>query len=90
MNTIAKRIHNIAPESLQLTFADGSTVDIRMRSAEFFQESFQGEGVTVNDGEVYRIITEGEENNTVVAGKQVDDGWEIVGVVVDATPLESR
>lgn len=85
MNTLAKRIHNIAPEPLRLTFADDSTVELRMRSAEFFQEEFQGEGVAIEDDTVYRIVTEGEEEDTVVAGRQTDDGWEVVGVVVEVT-----
>jgi hypothetical protein len=89
MNTLAKRIHNITPNPLRLTFADETTVDIQIQSAEFFQEAFQGEGVSIDDHENYRIITEGENDDTVVAGKQVDDGWEVVGVVTGVTPLDS-
>jgi hypothetical protein len=89
MNTLAKRIHNIAPDPLRLTFADETTVDIRIQSAEFFQESFQGEGVSIDGDENYRIITEGENDDTVVAGKQVDSGWDVVGVIMAVTPLDS-
>lgn len=88
MNTLAKRIHNIAPDPLQLTFADETTVDLRIRSAEFFQESFQGEGIAIDTDETYRIVTEGEDDDTVVVGKQVDDGWEVVGVITGVQPLE--
>lgn len=88
MNTLAKRIHNIAPDPLRLTFADETTVDLRIQSAEFFQESFQGEGTAIDDDETYRIITEGEDEDTIVAGKKVDDGWEVVGVITDVIPLE--
>jgi hypothetical protein len=90
MNTLAKRIHNITPDPLRLTFADETTVDIRIQSAEFFQESFQGEGVAIDDDETYRIITEGEDDDTVVAGKQVDNGWDVVGVITAVTPLDSE
>jgi hypothetical protein len=89
MNTLAKRIHNIAPDPLRLTFADETTVDLRIQSAEFFQESFQGEGTALDDDETYRIVTEGENDDTVVAGKQADDGWDVVGVITDVTQLDS-
>ena len=89
MNTLAKRIHNIAPDPLRLTFADETTVDIRVQSAEFFQESFQGEGISIDGDENYRIITEGEDDDTVVVGKQVDNGWDVVGVITAVTPLDS-
>lgn len=89
MNTLAKRIHNITPDPLRVTFTDGTTVDLRMQSTEFFQEAFQGEGVSVTEDETYRIITEGEDNETVVAGKKTEDGWDIVGAVVDVTPIDA-
>lgn len=89
MNTLAKRIHNIAPDPLRVTFTDETTVDLRIRSAEFFQESFQGEGIAIDDDETYRIITEGEDDDTVVAGKQVNDGWEVVGVITGVQSIDS-
>ncbi len=84
MNTLAKRIHNITPRDVRLTFEDGSTVALEMRSAEFFQEAFQAEGVG-SDGTVYRLVTDGEDD-PLVAGRETDDGWETAGIVeaVDA------
>lgn len=88
MNTLAKRIHNITPDPIRITFSDETTVVLRMNSAEFFQESFQGEGMSDND-ERYRIVTEGENDDTVIAGKQADDSWSVVGTIVDVTPADS-
>ncbi|WP_255195769.1 hypothetical protein [Halorarius litoreus] len=80
MHTLAKRIHNITPRDVRLTFADDADVVLSMRSAEFFQEAFQAEGET-DDGTVYRLVTDGEDD-PLVAGKQVDGGWQSVGEVV--------
>jgi hypothetical protein len=80
MHTLAKRIHNITPRDVRLTFADDSQATLSMRSAEFFQEAFQAEGESA-EGVVYRLVTDGEDD-PLVAGKQVDDGWQSVGEVV--------
>jgi hypothetical protein len=79
MHTLAKRIHNITPRDVRLTFEDGSTIVLEMRSAEFFQESFQAEGVG-SDGDVYRLVTDGEDD-PLVAGRETDDGWKTAGTV---------
>jgi hypothetical protein len=81
MHTLAKRIHNITPQDVRLTFEDDSTEVLEMRSAEFFQESFQAEGVG-SDGVTYRLVTDGE-SDPLVAGRETDDGWESAGRVVD-------
>lgn len=81
MHTLAKRIHNITPRDVELEFEDGSTVVLEMRSAEFFQESFQAEGVD-SDGTVYRLVTDGDDD-PLIAGKKSDDGWKTAGEVVD-------
>ncbi len=80
MHTLAKRIHNITPRAVRLTFADGSTVVLEMRSAEFFQEAFQAEGVA-SDDTTYRLVTDGEDD-PLMAGKETDDGWTTAGEVV--------
>ena len=80
MHTLAKRIHNITPRAVRLTFADDSTVVLEMRSAEFFQEAFQAEGVAA-DGTTYRLVTD-DEDDPLVAGKETDDGWATAGEVV--------
>lgn len=84
MNTLAKRVHNVTPRPVRLTFEDGDAVTLEMRSAEFFQEAFQAEGVD-DDGVVYRLVTDGEDD-PLVAGRRVDDGWEPVGAVADVKP----
>lgn len=81
MHTLAKRIHNATPRRVRLTFADGEVVTLSMRSAEFFQEAFQAEG-EADDGSVYRLVTDGEDD-PLVAGRATDDGWRSVGEVVD-------
>lgn len=82
MHTLAKRIHNITPNDVRLTFEDDSTVVLEMRSAEFFQEAFQAEGVDP-DGTAYRLVTDGDDD-PLVAGRETDDGWATAGTVVDA------
>lgn len=80
MHTLAKRIHNITPQDVRLTFEDETAVVLEMRSAEFFQEAFQAEG-TAPDGTAYRLVTDGE-GDPLVAGKETDDGWVSAGTVV--------
>lgn len=79
MHTLAKRIHNITPRDIRLTFEDDSTVVLEMRSAEFFQEAFQAEG-NDPDGTAYRLVTDGEDD-PLVAGRETDDGWATAGTV---------
>lgn len=81
MNTLAKRIHNITPHPVDLTFADDTTVRVRMRSAEFFQEAFQAEG-EAEDGTRYRFVSDGTDD-PLVAARETADGWDPVGEVVD-------
>lgn len=84
MHTLAKRIHNITPKDVRLTFEDGSTVVLEMRSAEFFQEAFQAEG-SDSEGTTYRLVTDGEDD-PLVAGREADDGWATAGIVDDVGP----
>ena len=86
MNTLAKRIHNITPQDVRLTFDDDATVVLGMRSAEFFQEAFQAEGVD-EEGTAYRLVTDGTDD-PLVAGRETDDGWASVGEVVAVEPAE--
>ncbi|WP_332899280.1 hypothetical protein [Haladaptatus sp. CMSO5] len=88
MNPIAKRIYNIAPDPVKLTFEDGTTVSLAMRSAEFFQEEFQGEGTAMDDDTAYRLITDGPNNESLIAGRKVEGGWENAGKVTKAEPVE--
>lgn len=89
MNTLAKRVHNVAPDPVRLTFADDSTVTLAIRSAEFFQEAFQAEGVDEADGTVYRLVADGEDDPLLAARERDEDdrsdvggGWAVVGEVV--------
>ncbi|MFT4883329.1 MAG: hypothetical protein ACI8U4_000834 [Natronomonas sp.] len=86
MNTLAKRIHNLTPKDVELTFEDDTTVRLDMASAEFFQEEFQGEG-TDPEGTTYRLVSDGDAD-PLVAGKETDDGWVSVGEVVDVAAAE--
>lgn len=86
MHTLAKRIHNLTPRDVELTFDDGSTVTLAMRSAEFFQESFQAEGVD-DAGNAYRLVTDGADD-PLVAGREGDDGWSTVGAVTSVERAE--
>ena len=87
MHTLAKRIHNITPNDVRLTFEDDSEIVLEMRSAEFFQEAFQAEAETA-DGIAYRLVTDGEDD-PLIAGRKTDDGWETAGVVTAVSPANA-
>jgi len=86
MHTLAKRIHNLTPRDIRLTFEDGSTVALEMRSAEFFQEAFQAEAVGP-EGTAYRLVTDGDDD-PLVAGVETDGGWATAGVVAGVEPAD--
>ena len=88
MNTEAKRIHNIAPNPVRLAFRDGTTVELEVRMAEFFQEAFQGEGVD-SEGRTYRLVSDGTDD-PLVAGREAEEGWETVGEVVSVERAEAE
>lgn len=88
MNTLAKRVHNVAPDPVLLTFADDTSVTIAIRSAEFFQEEFQAEGVDRDDGTVYRLVTDGENDPLLAAREGDDGGWQLVGEIVAVEAAE--
>ena len=87
VNTEAKRIHNIAPDPVRLSFRGGKSVELEVRMAEFFQEAFQGEGVD-GKGRTYRLVSDGTDD-PLVAGRETDDGWETVGEVVAVERVET-
>lgn len=78
MNDLAKRLYNLSPDPVRLTFADGSSVQLSLQSAEFFGEQFQGEGEA--DGTTYRLVSDGTDD-PLVAGRDIKSGWEPVGTV---------
>ena len=80
MNTEAKRIHNVAPDPVRLSFSDGETVELEVRMAEFFQDAFQGEGVDA-EGRTYRLVSD-DTDDPLIAGRETGEGWETVGEVV--------
>ncbi|MFB6172398.1 MAG: hypothetical protein ABEJ23_07670 [Haloarculaceae archaeon] len=87
MHSLAKRVYAIAPDPVRLTFADGTAVTLSVDSAEFFQEQFQGEGHG-DDGYAYRLVSDGADD-PLVAGRQLDDGWRLVGEVTEVVAVES-
>jgi len=89
MNTLAKRIHNITPDPVRLTFADDSTVVLAMRSAEFFQEAFQAEGLD-DHNVAYRLVTDGEDDPLVAGREREDGGWEPISEVIEVEPAETE
>ncbi|WP_256687301.1 hypothetical protein [Halococcus qingdaonensis] len=89
MNTLAKRIHNIAPDPVHVTFADDSTATFEMQSAEFFQEEFQGVATPIDGDREHRIVAGGANTDQVVVGRERDDGgFEEVGAIVAVEPAE--
>lgn len=85
LNPIAKRIYNVTPEPVRLTLDDGTEGVFRLSSAEFFQEEFQGEGSREDDDADYRFVTS-EDNESLLVGRRGagDDGWTMVGEVLEA------
>ncbi|NHN40695.1 hypothetical protein G9C85_03465 [Halorubellus sp. JP-L1] len=79
MNTLAKRLYNVAPEPVTLTFADDTTLDLAMHHAEFFQDELEAEGET-DDGTTHRIV-DGDDDETLLVARETADGWTVVGDV---------
>jgi hypothetical protein len=91
LNAVAKRIHNVSPEPVRLVLADGDAGVYRMRSTEFFQREFRGEGVRVDpaDDADYRLVTS-DGGDAVMLGRQApgEDGWQLLGTVTAAERVE--
>ena len=84
MNALAKRIYNIAPDAIRATFADDSVEVFEMRSAEFFQEEFQGIAARADDDREYRIVTTGPDDERVIVGREREGGgFEQVGEIIE-------
>ena len=88
MHAVAKRIYNVAPDPVRLTLDDGTEATYDLRSAEFFQEDFQGEATRPDEpGTEYRITTTEDREAVILGRKTADDGgWHLVGEVVAADP----
>lgn len=89
LNRIAKRIHNVSPRPVELTFSDGETGVFHFSSTEFFQTEFQAEATREGDDADYRVTTT-EDGEGVVVGRKGpdDDGWSLFGEVTDAGAVE--
>ncbi|AUV82653.1 transcriptional regulator [Salinigranum rubrum] len=83
LNRVAKRMYNVTPDPLRLTFDDDTTGVFELSSAEFFQQEFQAEGRRVDGNGTYRFTTN-EDNTAVLVGRETADGWALVGEVVEA------
>jgi len=81
MNTLAKRLYNVAPDDVTLTFSDDSTVSLAIKQAEFFQDELEAEGQHA-DGTTYRIV-DGDDDDTLLVARETPDGWQVVGESVD-------
>ncbi|WP_255194449.1 transcriptional regulator [Natronobeatus ordinarius] len=90
LNPIAKRIHNVSPDPVRLTLDDGTTATFHVTGAEFFQQEFQAEGTRADDNADYRFVSS-EDNESVLVGRKgpADDGWSMVGAVVDVEPADA-
>jgi len=91
LNPLAKRIHNVTPKPVQLTLDDGTEAVFEMAWTEFFQQDFQAEGTRRNDDADYRLISS-EDNNSILVGRSGPDeeGWSMIGSVVEAEAAESK
>ncbi|ELY93771.1 MULTISPECIES: hypothetical protein [Natrialba] len=84
LNPIAKRIHQISPEPVELTLNDGTTAVFHITGAEFFQQEFQAEGIRKDDDADYRFITSTDNESILVGRKGVDESeWTMIGTVVE-------
>lgn len=93
LNKLARRIHSISPREVRLTLEDGTVGVFRLNGTQFFQDEFQGEGVRVDadTDAAYRFVTS-EDNESVLVGRQApdEDGWSMLGAVVEAERAESE
>ncbi len=89
LNPIAKRIHNVSPDPVRLSLDDGTTGVFQFNGTEFFQREFRAEGTRDGDDATYRLITS-EDNSAVLVGRSGpdDDGWTMIGEVVEAERSE--
>ena len=90
LNPIAKRIHNASPDPVRLTLDDGTAAVFHVTGAEFFQQEFQAEGTREDDDADYRFVSS-EDNESVLVGRKgpTDDGWSMIGAVVDVEPADA-
>ena len=90
LNPIAKRIHNVTPEQVELTLADGTEAVFEFEWTEFFQQEFQAEGSRIDDDANYRLVSS-ENNEDVLIGRQPTggDGWEMLGEITAVAAADS-
>jgi hypothetical protein len=89
LNRIAKRIHNVSPRPIRLTFADGETGVFHFSSTEFFQTDFQAEATREGDEAEYRVTTTADGEDVIVGRRAPDEeGWTMVGEVVEAAAAD--
>ena len=90
LHPIAKRIHNVTPDPVRLTLADGTEAVFEFEWTEFFQQEFQAEGGRVDDDDSYRLVSS-EDNEDVLVGRQPagGDGWEMLGAITAAEAADS-
>jgi len=91
LNPIAKRMHNISPDPIELTFDDGTSAVFTLSGAEFFQQEFQAEGACDDDDAEYRFISSSDNESVLVGRKGSNDsGWANVGTIVEASKVEDK
>lgn len=91
LNPTAKRIHNLTPKPVLLTLDDGTQAVFQMSWTEFFQQEFQAEATRTDDDADYRLISS-EDNESILLGRSgVDDeGWSMIGSIVDVEVAEDE
>lgn len=89
LHPIAKRIHNISPDPIELTLDDGTTAIFHISGAEFFQQEFQAEGTCEDDTADYRFITS-KDNESILLGRKEPNksDWSMVGSIIEAKKIE--
>lgn len=89
LNPIAKQMHNISPDPVELTFDDGTGAIFTLSGAEFFQQEFQAEGTCENDDAEYRFISSSDNESVLVGRKNPNESkWTNIGTVVEASKVE--
>ncbi|WP_255681440.1 transcriptional regulator [Natrinema sp. SYSU A 869] len=86
LNPIAKRIHQLSPDPVELTLDNGTTAIFHISGAEFFQQEFQAEGVCEDDEADYRFITSTDNGSVLVGRKDGSESeWTMIGRVTEVT-----
>ena len=82
LNSVAKQIHKMCPEAVEITLEDGTKATFQISRTEFFQQEFQAEGTRVDDDAEYRFVSSKDNESILVGRKGQDESeWTMLGAI---------